>query len=413
MFVMTMTKRKLLRAIMFLLVLITGIAIGVFAILSAIDTGAASEKLPIYCVSRNDNMISLTFDCAWGNSNTDELIAILDEAKVKATFFVTGEFADKYPDDVKKLFDAGHEIQNHSDAHPHIKGMNINDLIADTKECNKKIKMITGTEPKLYRAPYGEYDDNSLTTLEGMGMRVIQWNVDSIDWDKPTPETIIERTTKDIQSGSVLLFHNDLDNTTEALPQVLKSLKEQGFEFCPVSELILYEDFTIDLSGMQIPLEKNISTIVYSENTMVNSAFAALAQSLTREEVDRLAAEGMSIEMAQITADILTDEQIAALQTQSYEQLLASFKKLKTAVYSRTENEGEQTEPILDSTPPQTTTQQSETTAPDKDGGAPLTSEAKATTVPDKDGGAVQTSVTQSSPAPVQTDIPDSTVASE
>ena len=110
MFVMTMTKRKLIRAVMFVLVLITGIAIGVFAILSSIDTGAENVKLPIYNVKRTDNKISITFDCAWGNSNTDKLISILAEADAKATFFVTGEFADKYADDIKKLSDAGHEI---------------------------------------------------------------------------------------------------------------------------------------------------------------------------------------------------------------------------------------------------------------------------------------------------------------
>ena len=115
MFVMTMTKRKLIRAVMFVLVLITGIAIGVFAILSSIDTGAENVKLPIYNVKRTDNKISITFDCAWGNSNTDKLISILAEADAKATFFVTGEFADKYADDIKKLSDAGHEIANHSD----------------------------------------------------------------------------------------------------------------------------------------------------------------------------------------------------------------------------------------------------------------------------------------------------------
>ena len=107
MFVMTMTKRKLIRAVMFVLVLITGIAIGVFAILSSIDTGAENVKLPIYNVKRTDNKISITFDCAWGNSNTDKLISILAEADAKATFFVTGEFADKYADDIKKLSDAG------------------------------------------------------------------------------------------------------------------------------------------------------------------------------------------------------------------------------------------------------------------------------------------------------------------
>ena len=189
-----MTKRKLIRAVMFVLVLITGIAIGVFAILSSIDTGAENVKLPIYNVKRTDNKISITFDCAWGNSNTDKLISILAEADAKATFFVTGEFADKYADDIKKFSDAGHEIANHSDKHPHIKGMNVNDLITDTKSASQKIKDITGTEPTLYRAPYGEYDDTVITTVEGMGLTVIQWDVEALDIDgKPLPEPVQAR----------------------------------------------------------------------------------------------------------------------------------------------------------------------------------------------------------------------------
>ena len=87
--------------------------------------------------------------------------------------------------------DAGHEIQNHSDVHPHVKGMNVNDLITDTKSASQKIKDITGTEPTLYRAPYGEYDDTVITTVEGMGLTVIQWDAEALDIDgKPLPEPV-------------------------------------------------------------------------------------------------------------------------------------------------------------------------------------------------------------------------------
>ena len=142
-------------------------------------------------MERGDNKISLTFDVAWENSNTQELIDILDEYDARATFFVTGDWCDRYPDDVKMFADAGHEIQNHSDVHPHVKGMNVNDLITDTKSASQKIKDITGTEPTLYRAPYGEYDDTVITTVEGMGLTVIQWNVEALDIDgNPLPEPV-------------------------------------------------------------------------------------------------------------------------------------------------------------------------------------------------------------------------------
>ena len=132
-----------------------------------------------------------SFELAWENSNTQELIDILDEYDARATFFVTGDWCDRYPDDVKMFADAGHEIQNHSDVHPHVKGMNVNDLITDTKSASQKIKDITGTEPTLYRAPYGEYDDTVITTIEGMGLTVIQWDVEALDIDgKPLPEPV-------------------------------------------------------------------------------------------------------------------------------------------------------------------------------------------------------------------------------
>ena len=183
MVVYTMTKKQILRVISAVLFALLVAAIIIFAVFNAVTASASERKLPIYCVDRGDNKIALTFDCAWGNSNTDELLSILKNANAKATFFVTGEFCDKYSEDVKKFYDAGHSVQNHSDTHPHVNGMNINSLIEDTRECSRKIEMITGEAPMLYRAPYGEYDDNVMTTIEGMGLKIIQWSVEPLDRD--------------------------------------------------------------------------------------------------------------------------------------------------------------------------------------------------------------------------------------
>lgn len=234
-------------------------AVIITAAVTSVGTKAEQRKLPIYRVERADNKIAVTFDVAWENSNTDELLDILNEYDAKATFFITGDWCDRYPDDVKKFADAGHEIENHSDQHPHVEGINVNDLINDTRECSRKIKMITGKEPVLYRAPYGEYDDSLLTTLEGMGLKTIQWDVDSVDWNKPTAEQITKKVLENTKSGSILLFHNDLQNTTEALPNVLKGLKEKGFEFVTVDELILHDNYTIDANGEQQPTAQSLN----------------------------------------------------------------------------------------------------------------------------------------------------------
>ncbi|MBQ8172171.1 MAG: polysaccharide deacetylase family protein [Oscillospiraceae bacterium] len=247
------TKKKVKRIAAVSSMAAAAVAVGALAVFTSVGTQAAQRMIPIYSVERGDNKISLTFDVAWENSNTQELIDILEEYDAEATFFITGDWCDRYPEDVKKFYDAGHEIQNHSDQHPHVEGINVNELISDTKECSRKIEMITGIEPTLYRAPYGEYDDSLITTIEGMGMKPVQWDVDSVDWKEPTPEEIAEKVLGGVKSGSILLFHNDLKNTTEALPDILSQLKSKGYEFVKVSDLIYHENYTIDSSGKQIP----------------------------------------------------------------------------------------------------------------------------------------------------------------
>lgn len=241
---------------------------------------------------------------------------------------MTGEFCDKYPEDVKKFYDAGHEIANHSDKHPHVEGMNINDLIADTKACEQKIEKITGKKPTLYRGPYGEYDDNMLTTLDGMGYMDIQWSVDSIDWEEPDAATIRKRILDNTESGSILLFHNDLANTTEALPEILSKLKQQGFDFVTVSDMIYRENYHIDRAGKQI-YDVNVSEsafISYTNNQLANQALVIAAENLTSEEMTQLAL-GNTSPLEKIMP-LLSAEQFEALSEIDIDELRAIYAEI-------------------------------------------------------------------------------------
>ncbi|MCL1789024.1 MAG: polysaccharide deacetylase family protein [Oscillospiraceae bacterium] len=332
MFVYTVTKKRAVRLLLLALALIAGIIIGIAAILTAISTGADERKLPIYHVDRSDNKVALTFNCAWGNSNTDDLLTILDKENIKATFFVTGEFCDKYPEDVLKVFKAGHEIQSHSDKHPHVEGANINNFISDTREAENKIHAITGIKPTLYRAPYGEYDNNSIFTINGMGYKYIQWSVDSVDWQEHDANTIVKRVLSGTKSGSILLFHNDLENTTEALPVVISKLKEKGFDFLPVSDLIYWENYKIDNSGKQILSAENapIEAQVHMPGTSVNSAFEILLNNLTIEELMSLE-YGISPELAMKLSNILSKDEIDAISSLSEDELQLAWGMLVEA----------------------------------------------------------------------------------
>ena len=367
MFTYTTSRKKLLRTIIIVLAALAGAGIILTAIMSSFKVSAASRKLPIYSVSRGDSKIALTFDCAWGNSNTDLLLQLLKDADAKATFFVTGEFCDKYPDDVKKMYDAGHEIANHSDTHPHVEGININDLIADTNECSRKIEMITGEKPALYRAPYGEYDDNVVITIEGMGMKMIQWSVDSIDWQEPDPDTIIDRITKGTESGSILLFHNDLENTAQALPQLLTALKQKGFTFSRVSDMVYYDSYHIDSNGTQIyDATALLPTAVYSDNQLINESMEILRQNLSLQELYDLTG-GVTQDMADRVEALLNSEQKSALQEASFEDLREAFTNLIAAVEQEQGIEPTVTTPFYDNytNDPEVTTDPADTDTPD------------------------------------------------
>lgn len=211
------------------------------------------ELLPIYGVSTIDNKIALTFDCAWENSDTQELIDILNEFDIKATFFATGDWCERYPDDVLTLYNEGHAIENHSYNHPHVATIPTSKLIEDTNKCDDIIEEITGVRPTLYRAPYGEFSDSMLQVFkEELGHKVIQWTADSRDWQGREAIDMAHTIISNSQSGGIILFHNDTQNTPEALEIIIPQLQSEGYEFVLVKDLILWENYEINHQGLQI-----------------------------------------------------------------------------------------------------------------------------------------------------------------
>ncbi len=193
----------------------------------------------------------------WGNEDTQQLIDIMAKHQIKATFFVVGEWVDKYPESVKALHDAGHEVMNHSNDHAHMSELSTEEIVADVAACNEKIEAVTGVVPTLIRPPYGEYDDHVVNAIRSMGMEPIQWDVDSLDWKDLSAGDITQRVLSKVQPGSIVLFHNAALHTPEALPGIIEALLQEGYTFVPISELILPGeygvDYTIDHTGRQCP----------------------------------------------------------------------------------------------------------------------------------------------------------------
>jgi len=218
-----------------------------------VGASAATRKLPVYCVQRDGKYVSLTFDAAWGNEDTQQLIDILGKYGVSATFFVVGDWAEKYPESVKALHDAGHEVMNHSNHHDHFNSLSAEAITADVRAAADRIEAVTGVYPTLFRCPYGEYDDHVIAALEVMGITAIQWDVDSLDWKDYDANTIFARVTGRVQPGSIVLFHNAALHTPEALGDIVAWLLQEGYKIVPVSQLLLSGETTIDHTGRQLP----------------------------------------------------------------------------------------------------------------------------------------------------------------
>lgn len=216
-----------------------------------VGASSTTRQLPVYSVQRDDKVVALSFDAAWGNEDTQTLIDILDKYDIHATFFVVGDWVDKYPESVKALSDAGNEVMNHSSHHAHFSQLNDSEIVSDITACNEKIAAVTGETPILFRCPYGEYDDHVISAVNGMGMTAVQWDVDSLDWKGISADEIKSRVLKNVSPGSIVLFHNAAENTPQALPGIIESLIADGYRIVPISQMLLSGDYTIDHTGRQ------------------------------------------------------------------------------------------------------------------------------------------------------------------
>ncbi len=141
----------------------------------------AKKNLPIYCVDTDEKKVAISFDAAWGADDTEELLTILKNNDVKATFFLCGYWVDKYPEEVKRIYEEGHEIGNHSNTHPHGSQISLEKNKNEIMEVHKKVKDLLGYDMNLYRPPFGEYNDTVLQAAKEVGYHTIQWDIETLE----------------------------------------------------------------------------------------------------------------------------------------------------------------------------------------------------------------------------------------
>lgn len=211
--------------------------------------------MPIYSVDLPDKRIALTFDAGWGSYYTRDILDVLKRYDIRATFFITGSWAEKYPELVRDIVERRNEVGNHSLTHPRMTGMSKKAMTYEIKEAELKISRAAGRNTKLFRAPFGEYDGTLTALLRDMGYIMVQWDVDSHDWDGSDRQTIYENVVSNVRNGSIVLFHNNVAATPAVLSEIIEKLRSSGYKFATVSELLIRENYYIDNSGRQRPLE--------------------------------------------------------------------------------------------------------------------------------------------------------------
>lgn len=213
--------------------------------------GSSSRLVPIYSVDTEEKQVAISFDAAWGGDKTQGIIDILDEYDCTATFFLVGFWVDKYPEMVRAIDEAGLEIGSHSNTHPDMAKLDKTTIEQELSLSMKKITDITGKDVRVFRPPFGSYNNNLLNTCSSLGLKAIQWDVDTLDWKGLSAGEVTKRVMNRVKNGSIILMHNNADNVLDSLRLTLDYLTNAGYKVTSVGELIYSQDYHIDANGVQ------------------------------------------------------------------------------------------------------------------------------------------------------------------
>ena len=183
--------------------------------------------------------IAFTFD-AGSDIAGIQILEILKKHNVKATFFLTGKWVEKFPDYAKQIANAGHEIGNHTYSHPDAIKISSTSLMKEINQADQIIQTVTGRSPKPYfRFPFGSYNQSVLNTVGKAGYPYsIQWSLDTIDWKQPSADVIVSRIESGASNGDIVLMHIGGIHTPEAVDQVIPLLQQKGYQLVTLSQVL-------------------------------------------------------------------------------------------------------------------------------------------------------------------------------
>ncbi len=211
------------------------------------DGNATTEFLKqydsYYIGNTDEKKVYLTFDAGYENGNMPQILDALKKNNVKATFFVVSTFLKTDPDLVKQMVQEGHIVGNHTNTHPNMSKMStMEDFKAEIEPVEELYKEITGEEmKKFYRPPQGVYSEDNLKMAKELGYKTIFWSLAYVDWyqDKqPSKEEAFKKLLPRLHNGAIILLHSTSKTNAEILDELIKKIKELGYEFSTLEELV-------------------------------------------------------------------------------------------------------------------------------------------------------------------------------
>lgn len=192
---------------------------------------------PVYKGEADEKEIAFACNVVWGNEYLPEILQILKDNNIRITFFIGGDWATKNSEDLKAIYQAGHEIGNHGENHKKQSQLNIEQNKREILKAEESIKNVTGVKTTLFAPPYGDVNKTVVDTAEGLGYKVIMWSIDTIDWKTTDYSEIIKRVENKQHNGAIVLMH-PTEVTVKALPGLIKSLQNKGYEISSVSNVL-------------------------------------------------------------------------------------------------------------------------------------------------------------------------------
>ncbi len=221
-------------------VIYIGLLIGIFISFSATELVMPVMQFnqnPVYHGPTGRNKVSLTINVDWGSEYIPAMLEIMDAYQIKATFFVTGKWVEKNQQLLKRIYNSGHEIGNHGYQHVHLTNLDERQLTDLIRKNENLIYQLTGYKTNLFAPPYGEMNSRIARIVSNIGYRPIMWSADTIDWQRPAPEVIVQRVNQKIDDGGIILIHPTAV-TVKALSGIISTVKEKGFKFSTINNLL-------------------------------------------------------------------------------------------------------------------------------------------------------------------------------